>query len=241
MKGVRSPGVSAGSKSVGASVKCTAHAICPAGASACAGRTATVCADATSVSASIAATMGPVRRFISASPHRASSGPLESACADRTSQRFTRRSTRPRAVLSGSAVSLRAPGSGHIDQRREHRAVVGARDDAAKPEHLGALVEPQLAKVDGPAVVHPYRIATEQPREVQAHREVVDVGRVKKRAAERTARQQREETPARLGAADALESRGADRTGSFLVLPQEAADANPALATPANGGDGRQR
>ena len=118
---------------------------------------------------------------------------------------------------------------------------MGARDDAAKPEHLGALVEPQLAKVDGPAVVHPYRIATEQPREVQAHREVVDVGRVKKRAAERTARHQREETPARLGAADALESRGADRTGSFLVLPQEAADENPAIPAPAIGGDGRQR
>src|SRR5439155_20223052 len=217
MNGVMSPGVSAGSKSVGASVKCTAQVICPAGASACAGRTATVCAGATSVSASIAAPMGPVRRFISASPHRASSRPLES-----------QRGRGP-AVLSGSAVSLRAPGSGHIDQRREHRAVVGARDDAAKPEHLGALVEPQLAKVDGPAVVHPYRIATEQPREVQAHREVVDVGRVKKRAAERTARQQREETPGRLGAADALESRGADRPGTFLVLPREAGDENPTM------------
>src|SRR5437773_1881224 len=56
MNGVMSPGVSAGSKRLGAGVKCSAHVICPAGASAaCAGTPAR--ANATYTSTSVAATI----------------------------------------------------------------------------------------------------------------------------------------------------------------------------------------
>ena len=75
-------------------------------------------------------------------------------------------------------VAFRTPVTSQVDQGCDHAAVAGASHDAREPQHIGASITPQLPEIDVPAIAHPRRVSPEQPREMYAHGEVIDVWRV---------------------------------------------------------------
>jgi len=129
----------------------------------------------------------------------------------------------------------------HVYQGCDHARVASTGHDARQPQHVGSLIAPHPAEVDGPAIADPHRVTAEQPREMNAHGEVVDVGRVNDGATHVTTRHQRVETPRNVGAYDAGEAAAAHVARQLIVVPGESADQNSLAPFTRVHGDGRQR
>src|SRR5262249_61025251 len=81
-----------------------------------------------------------------------------------------------------SSISFGAPLARHVYQGSERAAIACAGHDPRQANHVRALVAPRSAKVHALAVMDPHRLAAKRARHMHAHREVVDVRRVKERA-----------------------------------------------------------
>src|SRR5262249_43129177 len=88
----------------------------------------------------------------------------------------------------GPSISVGAPLARHVYQGSERAAIACAGHDPRQANHVRALVAPRSAKVHALAVMDPHRLAAKRARHMHAHREVVDVRRVKERAGQIAAR-----------------------------------------------------
>src|SRR5207245_1523482 len=128
-----------------------------------------------------------------------------------------------------------------VDHFWEKLSVGGARDYSRKPDHVGQLGAPHLAKLHAPPVVRPDRVTAQRSGQVYAHGKVVDVGGVKERAAQVAVRHQGKQTSPRIVAQDAFEPGRADRLRARGVAAAKSADEDATAVSWLIDGHRRQR